>query len=45
VLLTKLQAEFIDAVNNAGGVAEVAYGIDQAVKILERWGVLRGKVQ
>jgi hypothetical protein len=36
------QMEFISQFNAAGGCACVAHGIDPALRVLERWGLLRG---
>jgi hypothetical protein len=42
---TPAQVAFIDAFNEAGGTAAVAYGLDQALTILEGWRLFRGAVQ
>jgi len=39
------QAEIITAVREAGGMAEVATGIDETISILEGWQLLKGKMQ
>ena len=39
--LSEAQREFIDEWNNAGGYATCAVGIDQAVKVLETWSLIR----
>ena len=39
--LTEEQREYMDAVNNAGGYATCAVGIDQAVKALKDWSLIR----
>ena len=39
--LSEAQREFMDAFNNAGGFATCAVGIDQAVKVLETWSLIR----
>lgn len=41
---TEAQMAFRDAVNEAGGYAVVAEGLDIALEILETWGLLRGTV-
>ena len=39
---TVQQMEFISQVNSAGGFGCIATGLDQAIKVLETWGLLRG---
>ena len=39
------QRRFIEAVRQAGGLAEIGYGLDNSLRILETWGLLRGRVQ
>ena len=39
---TAAQMQFISDLNSAGGFACIASGIDQAIKVLETWGLLRG---
>ena len=39
------QRRFIAAVKVAGGFAEIDYGLNGSIKILENWGLLRGKMQ
>lgn len=39
--LSEAQREFMDAFNNAGGFATSATGIDQAVKVLQAWSLIR----
>lgn len=41
--LTECQMAFITEVNDAGGFATVASGVDQAIRILETWNLLNGK--
>jgi hypothetical protein len=38
------QKKFVADVRNAGGVAEIAYGLDHALRVLENWRLLRGHV-
>ena len=42
---SKAQLEMRDAINNAGGFAVIAYGLDQALRVLETWGLVNGKIQ
>jgi hypothetical protein len=42
--LSKNQATTIEAMRAAGAVVEVAAGIDQALAILDGWGMLKGRV-
>jgi hypothetical protein len=42
---TEAQMEFVSNVNSAGGFATIASGIDQALKVLKTWGLVRGDVQ
>lgn len=37
------QTDFISAVNANGGSASVAFGVDDALAILETWGILQGR--
>ncbi len=39
------QLEMRDAINNAGGFAVIAYGLTQALKTLEIWSLVNGKIQ
>ena len=39
------QRTFLKAVEAAGGKAEIGYGLNGSIKILENWGLLRGKMQ
>jgi hypothetical protein len=39
------QKQFLHELKNAGAHVEVAMGLDDALAILERWQLLRGKVQ
>lgn len=39
---TESQMEFISDLNAAGGFGCIATGLDQAIKCLETWGLLRG---
>lgn len=39
---TEAQMQFILDVNAAGGFASIASGLDQALRVLETWGLLRG---
>ena len=41
---TKAQLDFIADMERAGAFACVAEGLDRALKVLEGWGLLRGKV-
>jgi hypothetical protein len=36
------QMQFISDLNAAGGFATIASGIDEAIRVLECWGLLRG---
>jgi hypothetical protein len=36
------QLAAISAINQAGGFASIAHGLDGALRMLEQWGVLRG---
>lgn len=36
------QLEYLDRVNAAGGYADWCVGLDKALAILEKWGILRG---
>lgn len=40
---TESQVQFLQDVNNAGGFAACAEGLDRALGCLETWGLLRGK--
>lgn len=40
---TEAQLAFIDEIKAAGGFGVVAEGLDEAVSILECWGLLKGK--
>jgi hypothetical protein len=40
---TAEQLEFIDRVNAAGGFACWCAGLDRALAVLERWGLLKGR--
>jgi hypothetical protein len=40
---TEEQQSFISDVNNAGGFAVCATGLDLAIKCLEAWGLVKGK--
>jgi hypothetical protein len=40
---TALQLEFLSGFQKAGGFTCVAEGLDRALKILETWGLLRGR--
>ena len=42
--VSKAQRQFIADVQNAGGVADVGYGLDDSLHKLEAWGLLRGRV-
>jgi hypothetical protein len=39
------QCEFLAALEDAGGFCAVAEGLDRALKILESWGLLKGRAQ
>lgn len=36
------QMQFVSDINAAGGYSCIATGLDQAIKVLESWGLLRG---
>lgn len=38
---TEEQLKFVSEINNTGGYAVVAEGLDEAISILECWGILR----
>jgi hypothetical protein len=38
------QKKFVADVRNAGGIAEIGYGLDDCLHILERWQLLRGQM-
>jgi len=38
------QMQFVSDWNSAGGFATIVVGLDQALKVLETWGLLRGGV-
>jgi len=40
---TEAQMEFIHNIRAAGGFAVVAFGLDEALRCLEAWGLLKGK--
>jgi len=40
--VSRAQEQFLAAVASAGGRAYVAYGLDEALCVLEDWGLLRG---
>ena len=42
--LTESQAAFLDDVEAAGGIVACAEGLDAALRKLERWGLLRGRM-
>ena len=42
--LTESQSAFLDDVEAAGGIVACAEGLDEALRKLERWGLLRGRV-
>lgn len=42
---TVAQLECIDAIRNAGGHAVVCHGLDEALRVLESWGLLQGALQ
>ena len=42
---TESQLEFITDIGRAGGFTCVAEGLDHAIAVLERWGLLRGQAQ
>lgn len=41
---TEAQLEFISDVNEAGGYGMIAEGVDSALRILEAWQLLKGKI-
>jgi len=43
--VSKTQTETLAQLEDAGCVTAVVHGIDAAIEQLERWGLLRGKVQ
>jgi len=43
--LTAAQKEAHAALRAAGAAVACAYGLDEAIKTLEQWGLLRGKAQ
>ena len=42
---TASQMQFISEFRAAGGEASIASGLDQALRTLETWGLLRGRAQ
>lgn len=40
---TEAQMQFISDLNAAGGIASIAAGLSEAVKVLECWGLLKGR--
>jgi hypothetical protein len=42
---TESQLQFLADMKNAGAFADVAVGLDAALRKLESWGLLRGQVQ
>lgn len=42
--LSENQTLALSALRAAGAIAEVAYGLDDAIDWLEKWGILRGRV-
>jgi hypothetical protein len=42
--LTESQAAFLDDVESAGGIVACAEGLDAALRRLERWGLLKGRM-
>jgi hypothetical protein len=42
--VSKAQKQFIADVKQAGGEAEIAFGLDHALRVLERWQLLRGRM-
>ena len=40
--VSKVQKQFVADVRNAGGLAEIGFGLDDCLDILERWRLLRG---
>jgi hypothetical protein len=43
--LSPAQVETIARLREAGAVTAIAVGLDRALAVLERWGILRGRVQ
>jgi hypothetical protein len=43
--VSKAQKQFIADVKAAGGEAEIAFGLDHALRVLERWQLLRGRMK
>jgi hypothetical protein len=41
---TAAQMQFVSDFNGAGGTAAIITGLDQALRTLETWGLLRGRV-
>ena len=41
--ISESQRAFLMAVDSAGGVCYVAYGIDEALRVLESWGLINPK--
>jgi hypothetical protein len=39
---TEQQMQFVSDFNAAGGFGTIASGIDEAIRVLETWGLLRG---
>ena len=42
---TEAQSQFLADMRNAGAFADVAVGLEAALRKLESWGLLRGRVQ
>jgi hypothetical protein len=42
--ITEAQSQFLADMTNAGALADVAVGLDAALRKLESWGLLRGRV-
>jgi hypothetical protein len=42
--ISKAQKQFVADVRNAGGRAEIGFGLDDCLHKLEAWGLLRGHV-
>ena len=42
---TEVQSQFLSDMQRAGAFADVAVGLDAALRKLESWGLLRGQVQ
>jgi hypothetical protein len=40
---TPAQMQFASEFNTAGGTASIVHGLDQALRTLETWGLLRGR--